>query len=96
MEWLLISFVGILAVAAVNRFVIGIVLSGQAALREGQSHAGPDRRRPRFGWIMVRLPAVPMLEYRPGRPEPASAPAGVGSKRRRNWWMASFRNRLRL
>ena len=85
MEWLLISFVGIMTVAAVNRFVIGIVLSGHAALREGQLHIGADRRRPRFGWIMIRLPAVPMLEYRPLRQEAAKAPDGDGTRKRRNW-----------
>lgn len=84
MEWLLISFVGITTVAVVNRFVIGILLIGHAALREGQPHKGADRRRPRFGWIMVRLPAVPMLEYRPPREEMASAPC----EKRRSWWQA--------
>ena len=85
MEWLLISFVGILTVAAVNRFVIGILLSGHAALREGQPRLEVDRRRPRFGWIMIRLPAVPMLEYRPHRQETASTPLELTPKKRRNW-----------
>ena len=80
------SFVGIMTVAAVNRFVIGILLSGHAALREGQLHIGADRRRPRFGWIMMRLPAVPLLEYQPRRQEPANAPDGAGPRKRRNWW----------
>lgn len=75
---MLISFVGIFIVAAVNRFVIGILLSGHAALREGQPQLGA----PRFGWIMIRLPAVPMLEYRPASLEP---PRELAPKKRRNW-----------
>lgn len=82
------SFVGITTVVIVNRFVIGIVLGGHAALREGQSNALPDRRRPRFGWIMLRLPAVPLLEYRPRRQAQASVPGGVPGKKRRNWRQA--------
>jgi len=87
-EWLLISFVGITAVIVVNRFVIGILLIGHAALRDGQPHKGADRRRPRFGWIMMRLPAVPMLEYRPPRHETARAPDENRSGKRRSWWPA--------
>lgn len=79
---MLISFVGIFTVAAVNRFVIGILLSGHAALREGQPQLGADRRKPRFGWIMIRLPAVPMLEYRPGSLVP---PRELAPKKRRHW-----------
>ena len=82
MEWLLMSFVGIMTFAVVNRFVIGIVLSGHAALREGRPEALPDRRRPRFGWFMLRLPAVPMLEYRPRRQMSADASKAHAKRRR--------------
>ena len=88
MEWLLVSFVAITTVAIVNRFVIGILLEGHAILREGQGEALPDRRRPRFGWIMLRLPAVHMLEYQPHREAQVSGSARVRRGRLRSWWQA--------
>jgi len=107
-EWLLISFVAVMTIVIVNRFVISILLIGHAALREGQPDKGADRRRPRFGWIMVRLPAVPMLDYQPPRQEPPSVPsenrpgkrrmrvAGVETlKIARRIKGVSFRNRVR-
>lgn len=90
MEWLLICFVGMTAVAFVNRFVIGILFSGHSALREDRPLIELERRKPRFGWIMVRLPAVPMLEHRstPDGPPPSR---NSSRNRRLHWWWAGRR-----